>query len=118
MNPKVAKVLDRIKVRSQATREQYIKRMEDISSAYPSRKSLSCGNLAHGFAACGIEDKKALKQDKVNVAIVSAYNEMLSAHESFHRFPEIIKEALGIGGGRTVRGTLTCDGHLWTTGMS
>ena len=68
---------------------------------------LSCGNLAHGFAACGAGDKAHLAGDVVpNLAIVTAYNDMLSAHQPYERFPDLIREAArrgrrrGAGGGR------------------
>lgn len=68
--------------------------MKAHASQGPQRRKLSCGNLAHGFAACGREDKRALSGDAhPNLAIVSAYNDMLSAHQPFERFPGVIKEA-------------------------
>ncbi|SMF10669.1 phosphogluconate dehydratase [Pseudobacteriovorax antillogorgiicola] len=99
MNATLKKILDRVKQRSAATREAYEARMVAASQDGPNRKVLSCGNLAHGFAACGKEDKAALAGSKVNVAIVSAYNDMLSAHQPFQSFPEVIKEALQDAGG-------------------
>jgi phosphogluconate dehydratase len=75
---------------------------------------LSCSNLAHGFAACGQEDKDTLKlMNKANVAIVSAYNDMLSAHQPFERFPEVIREAAhGMGSVAQFAGgtPAMCDG--------
>lgn len=92
LHPKIAEVTDRIISRSQKTREDYERRMEAAHAQGVTRSSLSCGNLAHGFAACDSHEKKALKGDKVpNLAIVSAYNDMLSAHQPFLRFPDIIK---------------------------
>lgn len=98
LQPKLAKVLDRILKKSQTLRAAYENRMEKAHTDGKHRTALSCGNLAHGFAACGNKDKKALKQDAYNLAIVSAYNEMLSAHEPFKRFPDIIKEAANARG--------------------
>ena len=65
----------------------------------PARKRLSCGNLAHGFAACGQDDKHALAEgDAPNLGVVSAYNEMLSAHAPYGTYLEPIKKAAhGIG---------------------
>ena len=61
----------------------------------PSRGKLSCGNLAHGFAACGTGDKDSLKlMQAANIAIVTAYNDMLSAHQPYGDYPEKIKQAL------------------------
>lgn len=60
----------------------------------PARKHLACGNLAHGFAACGQEDKQALAEgDAPNLAVVSAFNEMLSAHVPYGTYLEPIKQA-------------------------
>src|SRR3546814_1570406 len=69
-------------------------RLRRAAEAGPRRTTLSCGNLAHGFAACGLSDKQALKGAVVpNLAIITAYNDMLSAHQPFERFPEIIRQA-------------------------
>ena len=60
----------------------------------PRRDALSCGNLAHGFAACGDTDKDRLKgAQALNIGIVTAYNDMLSAHQPYERFPELIRAA-------------------------
>ncbi|MDJ0835506.1 MAG: phosphogluconate dehydratase [Acidobacteriota bacterium] len=94
MNPVVAEVTERIVRRSANSRPAYLARLKKAAGSGPHRGVLSCGNLAHGFAACPDRDKKALTGDEaVNIAIVSAYNDMLSAHQPFHRFPEIIKDA-------------------------
>lgn len=91
---KIAAITDRIIEKSRATREAYLAKIERGRSNGPARKRLSCGNLAHGFAACGSSDKKALAEgDAPNLGIVSAYNEMLSAHEPYHSYPELIKKA-------------------------
>lgn len=80
--------------RSQPTRQAYLERIEKEISRGPNRTSLSCSNLAHGFAVCGSEDKDALAGDVVpNIGIITAYNDMLSAHEPYREFPEIIKQA-------------------------
>ena len=93
MNQSIVNILNRVKERSLKTRQAYVERMEEAAKLGPSRKTLSCGNLAHGFAACSGDDKKSLSGNKVNVAIVSAYNDMLSAHQPFQNYPAIIKEA-------------------------
>lgn len=86
--------------RSKETRNAYLQRIDDAASQNPSRGILSCGNLAHGFAACGADEKADLSgQKKANVAIISAYNDMLSAHQPFEPFPEIIKNAARDAGG-------------------
>jgi len=87
-------VTERIVARSRATREAYLDRVEVAAGKGPHRTALSCSNLAHGFAACGGDDKKALRGDQaVNIAIVSAYNDMLSAHQPLATYPDIIKRA-------------------------
>ncbi len=100
MNAMLGEVTERIAVRSRSSREAYLARLRAAASKGPHRGVLSCGNLAHGFAACGDDDKQDLQgEDKANVAIVSSYNDMLSAHQPFERFPEIIKEAVREAGG-------------------
>ena len=94
MNPTVAAVTERIIQRSRETRSDYLERMQQARRNKPHRSELSCGNLAHGFAACGGEDKNRLKlMNQANLAIISAYNDMLSAHQPQQRFPALIKEA-------------------------
>ncbi len=96
----VAEVTDRIIERSCKTREAYLARMESAMRDGPTRSTLSCGNLAHGFAACNAVAKSDLAADhKPNIAIVSAYNDMLSAHQPYGAFPPIIKEAAQHAGG-------------------
>ncbi len=94
MHPTVEKVTQRIIERSRATRQDYLDRMNQLKAQSPHRSSLSCGNLAHGFAACSQGDKDTLKfMNKANVAIVSAYNDMLSAHQPYEKFPDVIRAA-------------------------
>lgn len=100
MKVKLGEVTERIALRSRSRREAYLSRLRAAGSQGPHRGVLSCGNLAHGFAACGEDEKRDLKgEDKVNLAIVSSYNDMLSAHQPFERFPQIIKEAVREAGG-------------------
>jgi len=95
MHPVVQAVTERIVERSRETRSDYLRRMAEARSAGVHRATLSCGNLAHGFAACGERDKNELKlMNKANVAIISAYNDMLSAHQPYQRFPELIHQAV------------------------
>ena len=114
MNPTLAAVTDRIIERSRATRGDYLARMAQLRDQSPHRSSLSCGNLAHGFAACGQDDKDTLKfMNKANVAIVSAYNDMLSAHQPYKDFPDVIREAAhGLGSVAQFAGgtPAMCDG--------
>ncbi len=95
MHPRVLEVTRRIQARSTATRQRYLEMVRAAASKGPHRGTLPCGNLAHGVAACGESDKQTLRlMNQANVAIVSAYNDMLSAHQPFERFPGLIKQAL------------------------
>lgn len=95
MHPRVLEVTQRIQARSAATRQRYLDLVKAAATKGPHRGTLPCGNLAHGVAACGESDKQALRlMNQANVAIVSAYNDMLSAHQPLERFPELIKDAL------------------------
>ncbi|MGM0701077.1 MAG: phosphogluconate dehydratase [Pseudomonadota bacterium] len=94
LNPTVDAVTRRIRERSAERRALYERRMADQHKRGVHRGELSCGNLAHGFAACGAEDKNSLKlMNSANLGIISAYNDMLSAHQPLETFPETIKAA-------------------------
>jgi len=94
MHPIVDKVTRRIIERSRSMRQDYLNRMNALKARSPHRSTLSCGNLAHGFAACNQADKDVLKfMNKANVAMVTAYNDMLSAHQPYERFPGLIRQA-------------------------
>ena len=91
---RVREVTDRIRERSRGGRADYLARMESAHRRGSARAGLSCTNLAHGFAAAETGDKEALKLMRwPNVAIVSAYNDMLSAHQPLERYPAVIKRA-------------------------
>ena len=114
MHPIVEQVTKRIAERSQGSRQAYLARINELGGREPHRGTLSCGNLAHGFAACGPADKDALKlMNRSNVAMVSAYNDMLSAHQPYQRFPDVIREAAhGMGSVAQFAGgtPAMCDG--------
>ncbi|MBR9906248.1 MAG: phosphogluconate dehydratase, partial [Gammaproteobacteria bacterium] len=94
LNPTVAEVTQRIRERSAERRALYERRMADQHKRGVHRAELSCGNLAHGFAACNPRDKNELKlMNSANLGIISSYNDMLSAHQPFETFPETIKAA-------------------------
>src|SRR5262249_17692288 len=96
----IRKLTDRIRQRSRQTREAYLASIERAARSKPVRAGLSCTNFAHGFAAFEPHDKLVLRQArKPNIAIVSAYNDMLSAHQPFERFPQIINKAASEAGG-------------------
>jgi phosphogluconate dehydratase len=91
---RVREVTERIRDRSRDGRAEYAARMDAARQRGSARAGLSCTNLAHGFAASEVADKEALKLMRwPNVAIVSAYNDMLSAHQPFERYPALIKRA-------------------------
>ena len=100
VDTRIAAVTRRIIERSKPTRETYLARVKDAASKGPHRSVLSCGNLAHGFAACGVTDKANLSGDTVpNIGIITAYNDMLSAHQPFETYPQMIRDAAREAGG-------------------
>src|SRR5690348_7578759 len=93
-------ITDRIRERSRPLRELYLDRVEKAAGQSANRATLSCGNLAHGFAVCSPSEKVALGGDRVpNLGIITSYNDMLSAHQPFETFPALIKEAAREAGG-------------------
>ena len=91
LHPVVAAVTERIVKRSAETRRRYLDFIAREGECGTSRPRLSCGNLAHGFAASG-DDKPAIRAGREpNIGIVTAYNDMLSAHQPYGRYPELIK---------------------------
>src|SRR5687768_3647459 len=91
LNPTIAKVTDRVIERSRPSRRRYLDLMAEQKEIGINRSRLSCGNFAHGFAAAQ-EDKEAIKRlAGPNIGIVTAYNDMLSAHQPYGRYPEQIK---------------------------
>ncbi|GAB2573623.1 phosphogluconate dehydratase [Dyella jejuensis] len=93
LHPVVAEVTERLRERSRDTRAAYLDRIHDAVIEGTHRARLSCGNLAHGFAACGTQDKAALREGHTpNLGIVTAYNDMLSAHQPYERYPALIRE--------------------------
>ncbi len=114
MHPRVLEVTQRLIERSRATRERYLAMIRAAASAGPQRGKLQCANFAHGVAGCGGGDKQRLRLlDSANVAIVTAYNDMLSAHQPYEDYPERIRQALrDIGSVGQVAGGVPamCDG--------
>ncbi len=100
LNAVVEEVTDRIVRRSRPERSAYLDRIRGAAQRGPARGRLACANLAHGFASAGEPDKEALRGfTKPNVAIVSAYNDMLSAHQPFETYPPLLKQAVLRAGG-------------------
>ena len=94
MNPVIERVTARIQKRSSSTRGKYLARIARAADEGPARGHLSCSNLAHGMAASAVATKKQLADNVTpNIGIVSAYNDMLSAHQPFESYPALIKEA-------------------------
>ena len=113
LNSTVSEVTDRIIARSKPTRDAYLARMRDAASQEPNRAHLSCSGQAHAFAAAG-QDQQALAQGRApNLGIVTAYNDMLSAHQPFETYPQIIRDAArSVGATAQVAGGVPamCDG--------
>ncbi len=100
LHPVLESVTRRIISRSRGSRAAYLAHLDAARIKGVQRGALSCTNLAHGFAAFPANDKLMLKEQKrPSVAIISAYNDMLSAHQPFERFPAIIKDAVRKAGG-------------------
>src|SRR3569833_3873975 len=94
LHPRIREVTERILERSRASRSDYLARARAARDASATRAKLSCTNLAHGFAASTTQDKDALKSLQFpNLAIVTSYNDMLSAHQPFESFPGLIRVA-------------------------
>ena len=93
LNSTIDRVTDRIRERSLATRGRYLAQIGAAVQAGPVRAHLSCGNQAHAYAAM-VEDKAELASVRApNIGIVTAYNDMLSAHQPYEDYPKIIREA-------------------------
>ena len=98
LHPTIARVTDRIRARSEGPRGAYLDRMARAAAAGPARSHLTCGNQAHAYAAMGA-DKDALAAGRApNIGIVTAYNDMLSAHQPFEDYPKLIRAAARAAG--------------------
>ena len=93
MNSVVARVTDRIRERSAATRSDYLRRVDEMAARDRGSDRLGCANVAHAFAALPANDKlKVVVERTPNVGIVTSYNDMLSAHSPYAGFPDILKD--------------------------
>ena len=114
VHPVIARVTQRIIDRSAETRAAYLKRIDAARSKTVQRAKLACGNLAHGFATCQPDDKASLKNMvRSNIAIITSYNDMLSAHQPYEVYPDKIRRALNqVGAVGQVAGGVPamCDG--------
>ena len=94
MHAVVQAVTDRIIERSKVSRAKYLAALDEAKQHGVHRSSLSCGNLAHGFAACNPDDKQSIKGlTKANIGIVTSFNDMLSAHQPYETYPDLLKQA-------------------------
>ena len=114
LHPKLAALTDRLIQRSRPGRESYLLRLRNTRRDDPPRRKLSCGNLAHGFAACNNSDKQAMRlMQSANLGIVTAYNDILSAHQPLQDYPPLIRKfANELGSTAQVAGGVPamCDG--------
>ncbi len=113
MNPTIEAVTARIQDRSATSRAAYMDRCRRAIDAGPGRAHLTCGNMAHVTAASGEDKPGIIKERGGNIGIVTAFNDMLSAHQPFERYPDLIKQAArDTGGTAQVAGGVPamCDG--------
>jgi len=114
LNSAVDDVTQRIIERSKTSRSEYLARINKLADAPPNRGGMGCTNLAHAFAAAPVNDKMVLHAERApNLAIVTSYNDMLSAHQPYENAPEKIREAVrAVGATAQVAGgtPAMCDG--------
>ncbi|UWQ58948.1 phosphogluconate dehydratase [Leisingera caerulea] len=113
LNSTLAAVTDRIIARSETTRAAYLERMRAARGKGPARAHLSCSGQAHAYAATGPDQQTLAEASKGHLGIVSAYNDMLSAHQPFETYPVLIRDAVRKAGGTAqVAGGVPamCDG--------
>lgn len=114
MHPEITRITATVESRSRQLRDDYLAMIDDMGANPVDRKQLSCGNLAHGIAACSGGDKSVIKlMNTANVGIVTAFNDMLSAHQPYADYPEQLKAAVhAMGGTVQVAGGVPamCDG--------
>lgn len=109
----IARVTERIRERSGETRGRYLERMRASASRGPARAHLGCSGQAHAYAGAGVDQDALAKQSAGNLGIVTAFNDMLSAHQPFETYPDMIKAAARAAGGTAqVAGGVPamCDG--------
>ncbi len=100
MHPTIEKITQNVVERSHESRTAYLNYIDKQAKKEPNRSKMGCGNLAHGVAACGASEKADLTANvKANIAIISSYNDMLSAHQPYKDAPDLIKTAIREQGG-------------------
>ena len=113
VNNVITDVTRRIIDRSADLRGSHLERMERAKSKGPARGHLSCSGQAHAYAGAGTDQQSMVTGTAGNLGIVTAYNDMLSAHQPFERYPELIRQAIRAAGGTAqVAGGVPamCDG--------
>ena len=113
LNAIILDVTERIQARSERTRKAYLDTMRAAAQDGPRRAHLTCGNQAHAYAAMGADKEALVAARSANIGIVTSYNDMLSAHQPFEKFPQVIKAAAKrYGGTAQVAGGVPamCDG--------
>ncbi|MGA1233182.1 MAG: dihydroxy-acid dehydratase, partial [Lutimaribacter sp.] len=113
LHPVVAEVTDRIRARSAPRREAYLAAIQNARKKGPNRGHLGCSNQAHAYAATGPDQGALATGDAPHLGIVSAYNDMLSAHRPYETYPEMIRQAArDMGATAQVAGGVPamCDG--------
>jgi phosphogluconate dehydratase len=113
VHDQVARVTERIVMRSRDSRARYLETMRRAAAAGPRRAHLSCSNQAHAYAAMGPDKSAMAATPAPNLGIVTAYNDMLSAHQPFERYPDLIRAAARrVGATAQVAGGVPamCDG--------
>ncbi len=113
LNDMIAKVTDRIIARSEPARSAYLARMRKAKGKGPARAHLSCSGQAHAYAGAGADQAALATGSAGNLGIVTAYNDMLSAHQPFEDYPAMIRQAVrAVGGTAQVAGGVPamCDG--------
>ncbi len=93
LHPKLDAVTQKIVERSKNSRHAYLAKIGKAAKDGPRRAHLSCGNQAHAYAAMGVDKSTLLEERAPNIGIITAYNDMLSAHQPFETYPAQIKEA-------------------------
>ncbi len=113
IDPRIEKVTERIELRSRTTRQAYLDKIQRAVDLGPVRRHLTCGNQAHAYASMGRDKARLAESRTPHLGIVSAYNDMLSSHQPYERFPTLIKEAARkVGATAQVAGGVPamCDG--------
>lgn len=92
IHPQIQAVTERIIARSKTSRELYLKQMQEQFETTYTRSKLHCGNQAHAFAGCNSTDKQMIAGESTpNIGLVTAYNDMLSAHKTYENYPDMLR---------------------------